>query len=337
MNIIFQSNIHGHRAEYVYHLARRYTERGEDFIVWIRQSSPEDAGKFSRFSNIQKLVTGDFSLAKLQALESEYHIQSIIFLDGDTEFRSIASIVMRFSRIKVRALMMRLSFPFDAKLRSLFKWFLKICITYLLNCHPNVSMRKLVFLEKSKLIALHQVRDPLPMEAERFEVRETRCGGDYQLAIVGTIDPRKNVDLAIKSLENLGKGFNLTLAGEVTPGFKMRLWQLLDKHNDVRVTDEHLTDAELNREVFSADCILVLQSVNAPSGTMLRALSIGTPIVVAGARVLRKASKRYPRNVVWTKLDATNLASAVIATQGMSRKPIEGLPSPEDFAKDLIG
>ena len=338
MKIIFQTNLHGHRGEYIDHLISSEKCNSEKFVVWVKDCTSDEIAKFAKSPSVENCLIGPFSSKILKQNLVKGKPNSIIFLDGDNEFRSIITLLARVPAIQTTALMMRLNFSSTPTLRFALKWAGKFVLTFLLNLLPRVSMRRLVFLQKPKVSVFKSVRDPLPYTSSGKPLNNLEgSGGQFNIGIAGTIDPRKNIELAIKVLSQLGSGYILSLAGQVTPSFKPKLTELVGESNNVLVRDALLSDTELDAEILSAGCFLVLQNVNAPSGTLLRALSLGVPTVLGGAKILKKAAAMFPDNVVWTELDPYSLHLAILKAREMSRNPVLELPSPEDFSADLIG
>ena len=158
-----------------------------------------------------------------------------------------------------------------------------------------------------------------------------------KVGVVGTLDPRKSIELAISAVEKLGEGFELHLVGKVASHFEEELKNLTKDKSFVHLKPGLLSDQELDARIMELDCFLVLQQTNAPSGTLLKALRFGVPVVLGGAKVLRTAAREYPRNVVWTSLTPSQVAISIKKALSKKATPISNLPSAEHFAEDLLG
>ena len=338
MKIIFQTNLHGHRAEYVHHVLDSEHLRFEKFVVWVKDCQAEELDQFKGSQRVTRVLSGPFSVEKLKDVLVDKETDSVIFLDGDNELKSVIRIAGKIPGLRTIALMMRLNPPSKIKIRPGLIWAGKFLVCFLLDRIPGVSIRQLVFLVKPKVSIFGSVRDPLPKSLKsQTPYSSPPHSGKFKIGIAGTLDPRKNIELAIQAASNLGIDYVLTLAGQVTSTYKEKLFGLIRRQDNIVVRDELLSNEDLNEEIRSSQCFLVLQNMNAPSGTLLRALSLGTPIVLGGAKTLRKAAILFPESVIWTELDPKSLSDAILKTKTMCKNPVLALPTPEDFTLDLLG
>jgi glycosyltransferase involved in cell wall biosynthesis len=198
------------------------------------------------------------------------------------------------------------------------------------------SIKKMVVLEKSKRKMFGQVRDPLMKPTWSANDSFTYNSDRKSIGVVGTIDPRKSIDLAVQALEHLGPKFHLKLSGEVTPEYSKDLEILMNQNPKIHLDNRHLSEKEIVEAISSLSCFLVLLQGNLPSGTILRSLSLGVPVVVGGAKVLQKVVAAYPDLAVWTELNPEAIAQSVAKAVQMARIPALGLPTPSDFSEDLL-
>jgi glycosyltransferase involved in cell wall biosynthesis len=197
-------------------------------------------------------------------------------------------------------------------------------------------MKRLVFIRKRKLSLLGQVRDPLPKT--ELSTRSSKKNGTTKfVGIVGTLDERKSIDLAVRAIKVLGVSYQLNLVGQATESFRPELNRLTSNFSRVRVKDKFLTESEMSREIAALDCFLVLQKINIPSGTLLRALDAGIPSVVGGARVLKVAGVEFQDSITWTKLRVGDVAGAIEVAVNSRPRVVSSIPGPSDFAEDLLG
>ncbi len=338
MIVLYQTNLHGHRAEYLDHAIKWAEKRNEEVVVWVKDCLPADAKiRFPKNQCVQDVLTGPMRLVYLEELNENYKKIRLVFLDGDRELAFGLRNFVRLSKFKPTYLLMRLNMPVQISASELFVFSLKFAIAFALQLSGAVHIKRLVFLQKAKMHIFSQVRDPLPGRLSETSLRATESNSIKEVGIVGTLDERKSIGLAISSLPKLGSSVTLNLVGQVTANYKESLQKLVHSSHSVRLLDKHLSDDELVREISNLDCFLVLQQVNAPSGTILRALDCGIPVVVGGSRVLKLAVRKYPNLVTWTKLREDDLATAIKTALSKTRSRASGLPTPMNFAIDLLG
>jgi glycosyltransferase involved in cell wall biosynthesis len=338
MIVLFQTNLHGHRAEYVDHAIAWAEKNNVEVTVWIRDSDLKLARtRFEGSNSVVDVQVGSLDFPHLNHLKTTGKTPKLVFLDGDRELVPFLTSFRAASKFKTTFLLMRMNFPSGNSVRDLIAFLSKFSLALAFNLFSKVTIKRLVFLRKSQISVFGQVRDPLPRHAKLSLEREPSIEKAMQIGIVGTIDERKSIELAIESVSSIGPSVHLNLVGQVTDSYKDKLCELVSENGSVTLTDKYLTDDELVKAIGRLDCFLVLQKVNAPSGTILRALDSGIPVVVGGSRVLKRASKIYPNMVTWTKMSARNLSAAIESTNKSSKIRILDLPSTEHFAEDLMG
>jgi glycosyltransferase involved in cell wall biosynthesis len=337
MIILVQTNLHGHRAEYLDHAIAWATARGEDVLVWIQdQVLSEAQARFSGQPVVKEVRVGPVQATNLIELRELYKDLRLIFLDGDRELVFGLRHFRLVSKFRPTYLLMRLNRPTKLFSRELAALLSKFVIAIALRIAGRADVKRLVFLEKARSSVFRQVRDPLPVTQPVNSTPQNLNGMHIQIGIVGTLDERKSIELAIESLDFLGEEYELKLIGQVTPGYRDRLIPLVSRPS-VELVDKFLTEVEMSDAFRKLDCFLVLQKVNAPSGTILRALDSGLPVVLGGSKVLKAASRAFPESVFWTELTPRKIAESIILATKHSSKKVEGLPTTKDFANDLLG
>lgn len=340
MIILVQTNLEGHRAEYISHLLSAKQAIGVNFGIWVRDATVEELRqKYAQINSVVAFASGEFSTYGLSQLEAQEKIDRLIFLDGDASLKTMLRNFASLRKVRTQALLLRFSPPSIANgWLPILKWILKVVSIGIIHAVSKAQFSRLVFVQKSRLGFLGQVRDPLPQIPETAIAPLLRVKKEpYKVGVVGTIDPRKNIQLAAESVAMLGMEFELRLSGEVTPTYKSELNELISQHSQVKVLDAILTEEEMTSEIAILECFLVLQNTNAPSGTLLRALSQGVPVVVGGSRILRSAKKHFPDMVVLVSLNSNSVSQGILKTREMSRHKNSLMPTPQDFASDLIG
>jgi glycosyltransferase involved in cell wall biosynthesis len=338
MIVLYQTNIHGHRAEYVDHAIAWAEIRGQEVIIWVKDNKPAEV--ISRFSGKvpEKYIhTGQLNIEHLQALRNSGQSVRLIFLDGDLELLFGFRNLRKLAWLRPIYLLMRLNSPAKFSNREVSVFFVKSAMAAVLQIFGRAQIKRLVFLQKTKAKLFGQVRDPLPRRVESVPLQVRHPESLMQIGIVGTLDQRKSIDLAVMSLDSVSRPVRLNLVGQVTPSYQEDIQKLVGSHSSIRLRNKLLSENELIEEISNLDCFLVLQKTNAPSGTILRALDCGIPVVVGGSRVLKLAARKYPSLVTWTKLDQASLAKALETARHKSKERVYGLPTPDDFSNDLLG
>lgn len=337
MIVLIQTNIHGHRAEYVDHAISWAGELGHGALVWIKQATLEEAKDRFPLSNVVRDVrVGDFTASDLRRLIKMRQVNRLVFLDGDLELTFALRTFWQLMKLKTVFLLMRMNFPSSPRFKTAAIYVIKYLIVVFLNFLPAIQMKRLVFFKKRPLSLLAQVRDPLPKTEP--SVRLSKVSGTMKhVGIVGTLDERKSIDLAISAIKILGDGYQLNLVGQTTESFKPELAKLTSDSSAVRIKDKYLSESEMSSEIASLDCFLVLQKMNIPSGTLLRALDAGIPSVVGGAHVLKLPGVELSDSIIWTKLKASHVARAIEVAVNIRPRSVSSIPRPSDFAADLLG
>jgi glycosyltransferase involved in cell wall biosynthesis len=336
MILLIQTNIHGHRAEYIDHVITWAEKNGQSVLVWIKQCELGAAKERFPISKIVRDVrVGEFLGSDLRRFAKKGDVNRLVFLDGDLELAFALRNLWYLRKVSTVFLLMRLNSPSSPRIHSILIYTFKNLISLFLELFPSIQMKRLVFLKKRKHSLLGQVRDPLP-KTELPRRLPKKSGTTKYVGIVGTLDERKSIDLAVSAVKALGVGYQLNLVGQATDSFRPELSRLSANFPNVRVKDKFLTEAELSREIASLDCLLVLQRINIPSGTLLRALQAGIPSVVGGANVLRVSGVEFQDSVTWTKLRVGDVAGAIELAANTKPRVVGSIPGPSDFAEDLL-
>ncbi len=337
MYLLIQSNLHGHRAEHIEHLINTKKVELAGYAIWVNdaeKSSVED--RFQGKEGYLFCQTGPTDSLRLKEIYNTYNNLKVIFLDGDRVLPFLWQNFIIFRNFPTTVLLTRINFPGFKKFRPLVVFWGKMFLACSLQILSIAKIKKMVVLEKSTRKMFGQVRDPLMKPVYVAKKNSNLGSGLKSIGIVGTIDPRKSIHLAAQALDYLGPDFQLKLSGEVTPDFTKPLEILVSHNSKVHVDNRHLSEEEIVEAISGLDCFLVLLQNNLPSGTILRALSLGVPVVVGGAKVLQKVVWTYPNLAVWTDLNPGSIAKSVAKALEMERVPATGLPTPADFASDLL-
>lgn len=336
--VIVQSNLTGHRLEYIRHVVIELLSRSQNFTIWIEsEPSTEDLSNLTQLSKTIRLVTGNFNPRLLLGNHKSYQLK-VLFLDGDRAIRYVLRWPMFFLKTQSTFLLLRLSRPTSfLRVRELAAFLTKGTLAVFVNVLTRSTVKRLVFLRSERGRFFRQVRDPLPsLVQDGSGVKNSRDGSVIRVGIVGTLDPRKNIKLASKAISLLGKPYILRLAGFAGEGYRRELEEMATRNSSLSLNIRSLSEADFISEIQSLDCFLVLQNTNAPSGTLLRALSLGTPCVVGGAPILRKSTAQYSGLVASASLTVESVVKAIKVAVTFERIPALDLPSPSNFAEDLL-
>ena len=338
MLVIHQTNLGGHRLEYVKHVLDWANARREQTLLWINgEAEREELVRMLNQVSASRVEFSALSPSRINDLTLNKPSTRHVFLDGDNVLFFLLRNFRQFKKTKVTLLLMRLNPP--TSLFDLRAWIVlatKYLMLFCLKLLIDVKICRLTFLQKKRLSFVSSVRDPLPLSNQKLS-RPSQKDRAKVIAIIGTIDPRKSVNEAAAAVELLGPGHQLLLKGKVSGNYKDELSKLNQKHKFLIVEDHLLSEGELTQAFVSVDVFLCLQKVNAPSGTLLRALSAGTPTVLAGSKILKLAASLYPDNVVWSALKPGALSSSIEKALRFKANKVQNLPSPSDFTEDLMG
>lgn len=336
--VLFQTNLKGHRADFISFILQWSESQNSKFAIWVKDATIDEIRvAFPISGNTAAHQNGVFSKEGLRSLNRVETVTEMVFLDGDNELGTVFKNLSVFRGIKVRSLLLRLNFPgLIENPRQLGIWLVKVALILALSVLANIDFRRLTFMKRMPSRFIRQVRDPLPRIPPAFAGPRDAGRKGYVVGMIGTLDPRKNINLAIQAIAELGDEYSLNLIGEVTPSFKSQLQELVSNNPRVFLSDEILPEATMSAEISKLDCFLVLLSSSSPSSTLLRALSLGVPSVIGGSRVLRSAHSLFPGSVVLTKLNKKDIANAIRKAVTLERNVQTNLPSADSFAEDLM-
>ena len=157
--------------------------------------------------------------------------------------------------------------------------------------------------ERSPGRIVKSVRDPAQCVAhsrDRKELRE-RLGLSAErplVGIFGAINPRKNPALALEAVLQSGSDVDLLLAGPMNEESRGWLAELPSEQRErVVVRDAYLSNQELDECVAAVDGVLLLMSLEGPSGIMGKALAADVPVITAGSKTRVRELEALHRGV----------------------------------------
>jgi glycosyltransferase involved in cell wall biosynthesis len=166
--------------------------------------------------------------------------------------------------------------------------FVKRLLIQLAMLDRRLSLYVLVPPGASSTSPLPHVEDPVEISADAFDRSEIRrtlaLQAESLVAIIGRIDERKNVPLAVEAMRLVVPRVSaqLIVAGVISPG----IVDFLDRQRAsapwVHVDNRYLSNAEFDEYIAAADVILAAYENRAgSSGVLSRAAALGTPVVAA--------------------------------------------------------
>lgn len=149
-------------------------------------------------------------------------------------------------------------------------------------------------IDPDKIDVIYQGIDPiftLPVDtAKRMEVREKYSLPERYILAVGTVQPRKNVLLAVKALGRLPQSVKLVIVGRMSGSYADEVRRYIESHG--------LADRVLHPEVVFADLPAVYACAALSSYTsryegfglpVVESLTVGTPVIACTGSCLEEA------------------------------------------------
>lgn len=177
--------------------------------------------------------------------------------------------------------------------------------------------------------ATHEVRRLLARHAQR-----------KWIGVFGRVTERKNLPLILRALEQVSLSAGLLIGGSVDDDVEVQvasqLVELRRRGIPVVRLATPVSDELLDSAIASADCVVAAHSNEGPSGIVAKSASAARPMVLSGARSLRRDAARLPGQAEWVPLSASAIASAI---ERALTKPSVPVPPPlgsEEFVGALI-
>jgi glycosyltransferase involved in cell wall biosynthesis len=160
------------------------------------------------------------------------------------------------------------------------------------------------------------------------------------VGIFGGIDVRKNPPVALDAVLAAGPDCDLLLAGPVDDQTHAWLAALPpDARHRVLVRDGFHSNAELDRMLAASDVVLLLMTLEGPSGIMGKAMVADVPVVTAGSRARAREMSTLHRGVA-TNPEAADLAAGlrrVLDDVLPGTGTAVDLPTAETFGRTILG
>ncbi|MFC7926854.1 glycosyltransferase [Microbacterium laevaniformans] len=162
--------------------------------------------------------------------------------------------------------------------------------------------------------------DPVRLQQSAHERESIRAEANQLpptkwAAVVGSITPRKNLHLVAKAIEK-AEDVGLIVAGRISDDAEKLA---RDSLNSLKASgrliemNRELSDSQLDSIIAEADCVVVAHSNEGPSGIVAKAAFCGTPLVLSGAKSLRRDASALGTSAVWCPLTEDSLAVSIEA------------------------
>jgi glycosyltransferase involved in cell wall biosynthesis len=157
------------------------------------------------------------------------------------------------------------------------------------------------------------------------------------LGVFGAVTARKNIDMIIDAIENDPK-FGLLIAGSIDEGAYTSLEKLeiLREKGRLVVFDGGLDEESLDSAIAAVDIVVAAHSNEGPSGIVAKGAFLGKPLVLGGAKSLKRDARQLGAQAVWTKLSAPAIHSALEEISRPIAKSTDSKLFPDDLARKLL-
>lgn len=335
--LIVEPNADGHRLFYVRLLVDAASERGLRPVVLTTGAALESSNWKVHLgdSAVEVRVPGsDLRSPKVVAAIAEEADAALVLVpDGDQFLMKTARSGGWRSPVRLRGLVMRSTAqPRRVAGQQLVLTLLKRTVLAALNTHRRLDVLHLLSaLEASGREG--EVVDPTVFVGDDDGARTVRqqLGVDenvHLFAVLGAIDPRKNVELVVRAATPLaGNATALLISGRWSSGTRDSITEAMQSARQaglrVVIEDRLLDDKELDDRVLAADTIVVAHSNEGPSGLVAKAVAANSRVLASGAKSLRRDSFARPDLITWTPLDGPALTAAMLTERNRPSKQAE--------------
>ena len=257
----------------------------------------------------------------------------ILLLSGDDALMALAAEWRTCRRAEIRALFFRLA-P-QAPPRTVARYAAKLMAVGLLKValpklHAYVLLLPVGRSRRThRLLRLTPVTDasaaealvPIGHEQARSAVGLATVTGPVVL-VIGMLGPGKHVDTIIQAWQTgpLSHG-RLVFAGQADAGTDELLVGTAEEEASIEYRPGRLTDTEFDRMLEAADVVCAIYRYSASSGVVLRALALGSPVLIGGSAVLKQALVGVAGVVILQHLDGQTVAEGIRRAASLRRPP----------------
>ncbi|TFC82991.1 glycosyltransferase family 1 protein [Cryobacterium cheniae] len=144
------------------------------------------------------------------------------------------------------------------------------------------------------------------------------------ILVIGMLGPGKHVDSFLHMWNEAPiEGASLVFAGVAEPPTHEALRSAAETNVGIVYISGRLTDVVFDHLLESADVVAAVYRYSASSGVALRALALGTALVVGGSKVLTTQLRGTPGVVVAEDTSAAELSRAIRIALGTRVPPLQ--------------
>lgn len=325
MKLIVEPYFTGHRLYYVALLLKELISRGEDVTLLTTSTAVGSAEWQVHLSAMTPTVIERpleaFTLTDIAAVSESVGSNLTIIPNADAELLPVITQGWRGPGV-LKLLVMRAQSaqpgpPFP-KLRPL-KTLVKRALIKFADLRSGVDVYALRNPLSPAGRVLNWVPDPIvlnctPQQQKKLTEQLDAHGSRYWFGVFGAICQRKNLPLIAEAITNQ-QGCGLLIAGSVEDDVVQESAPFLEAFvangGAVVQLPGPLTNDEFDSAIATVDCVVVAQSEEGSSSIVLRAAALGTRLIVAGAKSLKKDASYLPQHAEWCPLDVDAVRTAM--------------------------
>lgn len=349
--LLIEANVSGHRLFYIRLLLAEALSRGYSVHLATLCGAPQSPEFRTHLHDLEHKIAltelPDLSLETIARLSSDLKSDLTIIPDGDATAFKLATVGKWHGNGHLSLLIMReyaQSDPIFA--RRVIKQLAKRILMLRVQNLPDIDLVVLKSATWSGKSRTKIALDPVVVTCTSTDVARIRKTWNldtsrYWFGVLGAITARKNLPLLLNCLADLApERCGLLVAGSIDETVKSDLEaSILKLHGlavPVVVVDKLLSDVELDAGVAAVDCLILAHSNEGPSGLLGKAASVGTRVLAAGARSLRRDIATLDQAAEWTRLSRPAITKAMKRAM-LSDPPGQPLrPSSESFTSALL-
>lgn len=348
--VIVEPSHSGHHFYYVRLLAERALSENPKSSVLLLTSeialnSKEYQIHLSAMNGleVQTLSESDFSLKALSKLPSVSRAETISFPDAD---RLLPQLALGFwtPDVKTTFLVMRADGePKKIKGHGAAVGLAKKVLILISNVRKNVIVYSLKSSLSKRHLPIPWVSDPITVSYDKLMAKHMRTKLDqmsstYWLGVFGYMTPRKNLPLIVEVVLR-SSDLGLVVAGTIDPDVLREIKPKLDWLRDAGRLFElsgTLSDTELDSAIATVDCVVAAHSNDGPSGIVAKGAILRKPLVLAGAKTLKRDAKYLGDQAKWSKLDSDSIFKNIGSLREAKVSEFPAVSIDDEFASKLI-
>jgi hypothetical protein len=325
LTMIVEPQSTGHRLYYVGLLLRQLQLSGKPAVVLTTRSTIDSAEWRVHLGDLAPDViqhpADGFTLAKIAGVAAGRETTSTIIPNADNQllpaiwrgWRGPGNLKLFVMRAESAQPGPPLSYIRPAKTR------IKRLLTWAADRRPKVEVFALRSPLSPRRGPLQWVADPItldwsPEQVDGLRKRLESHGDRYWIGVFGAICARKNLDLVIEAITE-EPDIGLLLAGTVEAEVARDCAPLLERFvangGTTVVLPGPLTASEFDSAIRAVDCVVVAQTIEGSSSTVLRGAAMGRQLILAGAESLRRDASKLGGQARWAPLNVVAIRSAV--------------------------